>query len=76
MSAQFGKLLIGFGLMIAVAGVLVLVLSKLPWLRLGRLPGDINIQRNGFSLYIPLMTMFLISALLSLAMFLAARFKR
>ena len=37
--------------------------SLLGGLRLGRLPGDIHIQRDGFSLYIPITTMVVLSLL-------------
>ncbi|MFZ5653327.1 MAG: DUF2905 domain-containing protein [Pseudomonadota bacterium] len=57
------KPLIYIGLLLVVAGLLWPWLTKLP---LGRLPGDIQIDRPGFRLYIPLGTMLLISALLSL----------
>jgi len=73
---QFGKLLIGAGLTLAFIGLLVIMSSKLPWLRLGRLPGDINVHRDGFSLFIPITTMILLSAVLSAVMFLIGRFRR
>jgi hypothetical protein len=57
------KPLIYIGLLLLVAGLLWPWLAKLP---LGRLPGDIQIDRPGFRLHIPLGTMVLISAVLSL----------
>ena len=57
------KPLIYIGLLLLVAGLLWPWLAKLP---LGRLSGDIQIDRPGFRLYIPLGTMVLISAVLSL----------
>jgi len=57
------KPLIYIGLLLVVAGLLWPWLTKLP---LGRLPGDLQIDRPGFRLYIPLGTMLLISAVLSL----------
>ncbi len=57
------KPLIYIGLLLIVAGLLWPWLAKLP---LGRLPGDIRIDRPGFRLHLPLGTMVLISALLSL----------
>lgn len=51
-------------------GALILVAGLLwPWLiklHLGRLPGDIVINRPGFKLYIPITTMILISLLISI----------
>jgi len=57
---------------------IVLILAGLlwPWLTrlgLGRLPGDIVIERDGFRLYVPLMTSILISIVLSLILWLLGR---
>ncbi|QID16258.1 DUF2905 domain-containing protein [Nitrogeniibacter mangrovi] len=53
-----------------VLGLILLALGLCwPWLHrlpLGRLPGDINIHREGFSFHFPLMTSLLISAILSI----------
>lgn len=53
-----------------VAGLIVVALGLLwPWLGrlpLGRLPGDIVIDRPGFRLYVPVTSMILVSLLLSL----------
>lgn len=49
---DIGRLLIGIGVMIFLLGGLFLLLSKVPGLGwLGRLPGDIHIQRGGFSFF-------------------------
>jgi len=61
---ELGKTLIIFGGMLLVVGVLLTLSGKLPWL--GRLPGDIVIQRENFSFYFPLGTCLLLSVLLSL----------
>lgn len=55
--------LIILGVVLILAGVLWPWLTKLG---LGRLPGDIVIERDGFRLYFPLMTSILISLVLSL----------
>jgi hypothetical protein len=57
------RLLITFGIVLIVIGVLWPVLARLG---LGRLPGDIVIERENFRLYIPIATSLLISLLLSL----------
>ncbi|WP_420797945.1 DUF2905 domain-containing protein [Hyphococcus flavus] len=57
------KLLITIGIVLLVTGLLWPVLSKLG---LGRLPGDIVIRREGFSLYFPVTTMIIISIVLTL----------
>ncbi len=57
------RALIVAGLAILLAGLLWPWLSQLP---LGRLPGDLRLERPGFTLYLPFTTMLLVSALLSL----------
>ncbi len=65
--AALGKSLIGLGVLITIVGLVLWGGSRLPWLgRLGRLPGDIYIQRDNFSFYFPLATSILISVILSL----------
>jgi hypothetical protein len=69
--AELGKTLIVLGGVILLVGVIFTLGGKIPWL--GRLPGDILIQRDNFSFYFPLATCLLISALLSLLFFLLRR---
>ncbi len=59
----FGRLLLIGGGLIALVGLLFFILGRLG---LGRLPGDIFIQRENFSLYFPLATMIIISIVLTL----------
>jgi hypothetical protein len=59
--------LIILGLVIALVGVLWPWVSKLP---IGRLPGDILIDRPGFRLFFPLTTMVIISVVISLILML------
>ncbi|MFQ5347729.1 MAG: DUF2905 domain-containing protein [Rhodothalassiaceae bacterium] len=66
------SLLITLGLLLLLAGLFWPWLVKLP---LGRLPGDIVIEREHFRLYVPITTMLLISLVLSLVLWLAGRFK-
>ena len=68
---DLGKLLIVFGGLIAVVGVVLLLGEKLPWV--GRLPGDIYLKRDHFTFYFPLTTCLVISAVLSLLFFLFRR---
>jgi hypothetical protein len=60
--------------LLIVAGALLIALGLLwPWLGklpLGRLPGDLVIQRPHFTLYFPLTTMILVSAVLTLILWL------
>lgn len=64
------RTLILIGLALLVIGLAWPWLGKLP---LGRLPGDIFIDRPSFKLYLPITTMILVSALLSLLMWLFRR---
>jgi hypothetical protein len=65
---DMGKWLILLGLLIAAAGVILTFAGKLPWL--GRLPGDIYIKHENFSFYFPLATCLIISAVVSLILWL------
>ncbi|HEX8740920.1 MAG TPA: DUF2905 domain-containing protein [Casimicrobiaceae bacterium] len=59
--------------LIALGVVIVLVGIAWPWLArigLGRLPGDIDIERGGWSFHFPLMTSILISLVLTLVLWL------
>jgi Protein of unknown function (DUF2905) len=57
------RLLIGAGLLAVLAGLLWPWLSRLP---LGRLPGDVVVDRPGFRLFAPFTSMIVLSLLLSL----------
>lgn len=61
---QVGKFLILFGVMIVVLGVVLAFLGRVPFL--GRLPGDIHIERKGVSFYFPVVTCLLLSLALTL----------
>ena len=60
-----GRTLITAGLILIVTGIIVSLFPRLPML-LGRLPGDIHINRDNFSFHFPVATCLLASALLSL----------
>ncbi len=59
---SFGRLLLIGGGVIALTGLILVVVNRLG---LGRLPGDIFIQRENFTFYFPLATMIIISIILS-----------
>jgi Protein of unknown function (DUF2905) len=61
---DLGKLLIGLGLVLILVGGLLLLSGKVPWL--GRLPGDIHVQRGSWSFYFPLTTSILLSIVLTI----------
>ena len=64
------RLLITIGLLIALAGFFWPWLSRLP---IGRLPGDLLIDRPGLKIYIPLMTMLIVSLVVSVILWLFRR---
>jgi hypothetical protein len=66
--APFGKLLIILGVIMIFVGAVFLLGDRIPWLRLGRLPGDISWSNRDGSVrvYFPLATMLLLSLLLTL----------
>jgi hypothetical protein len=66
-----GKLLIVFGLLTAVVGVLLVLAGRLPWI--GRLPGDIYIQRGNWTFYFPLATSLVVSIVVTLIFWLIGR---
>lgn len=59
------KILISLGLFLLILGGLALLAGKLN-IGLFRLPGDIYVKRDGFTLYFPLVSMLLLSLVLSL----------
>ena len=65
------KLLIVLGLLIALAGVVLLLAGRVPWL--GRLPGDIHIHRGNWTFYFPIATSLLLSVVLTLVLWLIGR---
>ena len=65
------KILIGAGLLVLAAGLLLLLAPRIPFL--GRLPGDIYIKKEHASFYFPLATSLLVSAVLSFIMWLWSR---
>jgi hypothetical protein len=65
-------MLIGLGLVVAALGVVVSLSERLP-IRLGRLPGDLLIRGKHSVFYFPLVTCLLISAVLSLVLWLINR---
>jgi hypothetical protein len=70
---HIGKLLIILGIIIAAAGGLLLLFrnSGIPFI--GKLPGDILIERKNFTFYFPIMTGILLSIILSLILYFISR---
>ncbi len=66
-----GKILIFLGVILIVVGGLFLIGNKIPFL--GKLPGDIAIQKKNFSFYFPVTTSIIVSIILSFLMWLFSR---
>ncbi len=62
--------LLGAGLTLILAGLSWPWLSRLP---LGRLPGDLHVQREGWNLYFPVTSCLLVSLVLTLLLWLWRR---
>jgi Protein of unknown function (DUF2905) len=59
-----GRLLILVGVVALAVGVVLLFLPRIPWF--GRLPGDLVVQRERFTLYFPLATSIVVSIVLTI----------
>jgi len=69
---SLGRALIVVGVLLVALG---LVLSAAPSLPLGRLPGDLRIERPGLRVYLPITTSVLVSAALSIALWLFSKLR-
>jgi Protein of unknown function (DUF2905) len=67
------------GPMIVMAGAVIVIIGLAVWSGalgwFGRLPGDIRIERDSMRVYIPIVSMLLISVVLSLLLYLLNRFR-
>lgn len=66
--AELGKALIIIGAVAIVIGALLMLSGKIPWL--GRLPGDISVKNENFSLSFPLTTCIIFSLVISFLLWL------
>lgn len=73
---MIGKLLTWLVVVIVAIGLLTLVGERFPGFKLGRLPGDIVIERKESKLFIPITSMLVISLAISLGFTLLRLFKR
>lgn len=73
-TSTIARLLIAIGVVVLVIGIVILIWPKLPML--GRLPGDITIQRDGFRLFIPIATSIVISVVLTIVVNVVLRLLR
>lgn len=68
---DLGRGLIGLGLVLVIVGVVLMLAPRLPWL--GRLPGDFSYEGERVRVYMPLASSLLVSAVLSLLLYLFRR---
>ena len=64
MLPSFGKLLIVFGVLLVIVGALFLWGDRIPFF--GKLPGDIVYRKGSFTLYVPIVTMIVVSIILTI----------
>jgi hypothetical protein len=64
MYSSLGKILVALGILLILVGVLFLFLNRIGIL--GRVPGDIHVQKKSFEFHFPIVTCIIISILLSL----------
>ena len=73
MNSETGKWIIGIGVIIILVGFIIYFFhDKLNWI--GRLPGDIRIEKENFKFYFPIVTMILFSLLGTLIIWLIRKF--
>ncbi|MBN2159370.1 MAG: DUF2905 domain-containing protein [Spirochaetes bacterium] len=76
MNGSIGKSLIVIGAVILIVGLVLVFRDSVPFLRhLGRLPGDIAIQRKNFTFHFPIVTSIILSIIISLILYLISRFR-
>lgn len=68
-----GAVLIMSGIVVVLVGALLYCGCNLSWL--GKLPGDIRVVRPGYSFYFPITTSLVVSAVISLVLFLMRIFR-
>jgi hypothetical protein len=66
--SELGRMLIVLGVVIVVVGILLTLFGRVPGL--GQLPGDIHVQRENWSFYLPLGTSLVLSVILTLVLWL------
>ena len=71
---QLGKALIGFGLLLAAIGAILMIAGKLN-IPFGKLPGDITYQKKNLTVFAPFGTMLVVSVVLSIIFNIFSRWK-
>ena len=73
---SLAKIMVFVGIVIAVLGALMLLLARVAGGRGALLPGDIVVHRDHFTFYFPIITSIVISAILTLVLWLIAAFRK
>lgn len=71
---SLARILVTLGILLLIAGAIVALLARFG-VTFGNLPGDIHWQHKNVSVYFPLGTCIVLSILLTLVLYLLARFK-
>ncbi|MBM4159764.1 MAG: DUF2905 domain-containing protein [Ignavibacteria bacterium] len=69
-----GRLLVLFGAVMVVVGLLLMFFDKIPLL--GKLPGDIHVKRQNFEFYFPIVTSIVLSLMISGILWLISYFSK
>ena len=71
---SIGRVMLVIGIVITVLGGLLMLAGRIPFLsNLGNLPGDIHIEGQGFSCFIPIVSMILLSVILTIVINIVVR---
>jgi len=68
---ELGKLFVFLGILLIVIGLIVIMGNNIPFL--GKLPGDITVEKKGFVFYFPVVTCIMVSIILSIIFWLFGR---
>jgi thiosulfate reductase cytochrome b subunit len=68
---SLGRFLVLLGVLLIILGLVLTLAGKIPWI--GRLPGDIRVQRENFSFHFPIVTCVILSIILTLLLNLLGR---
>ena len=71
MNASIGKLIIIAGIILVIIGLIVYLKPNIPFL--GKLPGDIRIEKENFKFYFPIMTSILLSIVISFILYVVSK---
>lgn len=73
MLPQMGKVLVVLGAVLLAVGLVLLFADRIPFL--GKLPGDILVKRDRYTVYFPIVTMIILSLLITVILNLFGRGK-